>query len=460
MTSFTVQLDLILILTLATQPFPMSANEPSINIQLSQRVLTRTQGSSDRSIIPQPREQLATSILTRIRLQNIVGEKCNRYRRTNGVMMRSNKGIYPTTTKSTRVQVKPTANSGVDEDRERVEAAIFFLRCQEWMTRKYIEEIRILYLNPLDELCNGMKRTVESVSKSMEPSSGSSAQGAIATNKRNGAEENRVVSMDKVAEKLQQALKALQRDDGEIIQGYRSVTREKTVSLADCCALYRLKTILKAMQKLLDIQTSLDKWFENNKDDMTTHKGLLKNLLTNALTNFEMAYIITELFDIQQVPLKEIQKTKPKYCKYIRSDIGTRDIATINKPLNKGVTTKDYIKKLEGQISHFRTVVYEIAKNLEIIIETIIANVRDHHLEVNIKQIAIIIDNLPPRYRFPETIHLSPFAKKLLVNAPPSPDNGGDVFGSSLDNLLSGSSNSKLSTQPSQTSKSHSSNQI
>lgn len=54
-------------------------------------------------------------------------------------------------------------------------------------------------------------------------------------------------------------MKALQQDDGEVIQGYRPVTREKTVSLADCCALYRLKTILKAMQELMDIQTSLDK---------------------------------------------------------------------------------------------------------------------------------------------------------------------------------------------------------
>lgn len=56
-----------------------------------------------------------------------------------------------------------------------------------------------------------------------------------------------------------EALKALQRDDGDMAQGYRPVTREKTVSLADCCALYRLKTILKAMHELLDIQSSLDK---------------------------------------------------------------------------------------------------------------------------------------------------------------------------------------------------------
>lgn len=31
---------------------------------------------------------------------------------------------------------------------------------QEWMIRKYVEEIRIIYLNPLDELCDGRKRAV------------------------------------------------------------------------------------------------------------------------------------------------------------------------------------------------------------------------------------------------------------------------------------------------------------
>ncbi|EJW80814.1 hypothetical protein WUBG_08278 [Wuchereria bancrofti] len=122
-------------------------------------------------------------------------------------------------------------------------------------------------------------------------------------------------------------------------QDYRPLTREKTVSLADCCALYRLKTNLKAMEELLDIQASLDK-----------------------------------------------------------------------------------------------TVVYEIAKNLEIITETVAANVRDHHLEVNVKQIAVIVNNLPPRYRFPETIHLSPFAKKLLTNAPPSPNE--DLFGNFVSNFF------------------------
>ncbi|VDM13305.1 unnamed protein product [Wuchereria bancrofti] len=332
--------------------------------------------------------------------------------------------------KSIRVQVKPIGNSRIGDDREKVEAAIFFLRCQEWMTRKYIEEIRIMYLKPLDELCSGRKRAVEFVSKSMESSSGSSAQGAIATNKVDGTEGSHV----KVAEKLQQALKTLQQNDVEMTQDYRPLTREKTVSLADCCALYRLKTNLKAMEELLDIQASLDKWFENNKANVAKHKELLKNLLTNALTNFEMAYIITELFAIPQVPLQEIQKNKPEYSKYIRSNIGTRNIAIINKPLNKGIITKDYIKKLEGQISHFRTVVYEIAKNLEIITETVAANVRDHHLEVNVKQIAVIVNNLPPRYRFPETIHLSPFAKKLLTNAPPSPNE--DLFGNFVSNFF------------------------
>lgn len=55
---------------------------------------------------------------------------------------------------------------------------------------------------------------------------------------------------------------------------------------------------------------ALYRWFENNKANVDIHKGLLKNLLTNALTNFEMAYVITELFAIQQIPPEEIQKTK------------------------------------------------------------------------------------------------------------------------------------------------------
>ncbi|VDO28552.1 unnamed protein product [Onchocerca flexuosa] len=348
------------------------------------------------------------------------------------IMPRSSKRSHPKRTKSTHMQVKSTKSSGLDEDREKVEAAIFFLRCQEWMTRKYVKEIRITYLNPLDELCSGKKRIVESVSKSMERSSSNSARKA---NKIDGVGDGRIFSMDKISEKLQQGLKVLQRNDGEMAQSYRPVTREKTVSLADCCALYRLKTVLEAVQELLDIQTSLDKWFENNKTNMNVYKSRLKNLLTNALTNFEMAYIITELFAVQQVPRQEIQKIKPEYSKYIRPDIETRDITIINKPLDKGVITIDYIKKLEGQINHFRTVVYEIAKNLEIIIEIIIADVRDHHLEVNVKQIAMIIDNLPPKYRFPETIyHLSSFAKKLLANAPPSPDSG-HIFSSFVSNF-------------------------
>ncbi|VDO21123.1 unnamed protein product [Brugia timori] len=367
-------------------------------------------------------------------------------------MLKHLEGKPSNTMKSTRVQVKPIANSSIGDDRERVEAAIFFLRCQEWMTRKYIEEIRIMYLKPLDELCSGGKRAVEFVSKSMESSSDRSTDGANAANKVDGTEGSHV----KVAEKLQQALKTLQQDDVEMTQGYRPLTREKTVSLADCCALYRLETNLKAMEELLDIQASLDKWFENNKANVAKHKELLKNLLTNALTNFEMAYIITELFAIPQVSLQEIQKNKPEYSKYIRSNIGARNIAIINKPLNKGIITKDYIKKLEGQINHFRTVVYEIAKNLEIITETVAANVRDHHLEVNIKQVMI--------YRFPETIYLSPFAKKLLTNAPTSP-NEEDLFGNfvssffrqiPIDNLHNGSSNSKLLIQPLQTIKSRS----
>lgn len=54
----------------------------------------------------------------------------------------------------------------------------------------------------------------------------------------------------------------------------------------------------------------LYRWFSNNKSNVDIHKGLLKILLTNALTNFEMAYLITELFAVQQVPLQEIQKAK------------------------------------------------------------------------------------------------------------------------------------------------------
>ncbi|VBB25251.1 unnamed protein product [Acanthocheilonema viteae] len=363
-------------------------------------------------------------------------------------MPHSGKGSHPKTTNSTRTQVKPIPNLRVDDDTERVEATIFFLRCQEWMTRKYIEEIRILYLKPLDELYSERKRVIESVSKSLEPSSSGSAHEVIATN---GAGDNRLTSIDKVTEKLQQALKALKEDDGGATRGYRPLTREKTVSLADCCALYRLKTILKAMHELLDIQANLDKWFENNKANMNKHKGLLKNLLINALTNFEMAYIITELFAIQQVPLQEIQEAKPEYSKYIRPHVGVRDIEIVNKPLKNGVITRECIKKLEGQINHFRTVVYEMGKNLEIIIQTIVANIRNHHLEVNVKEVATIIDNLPPRYRFPETIHLTPFAKKLLTNASLSVETG-DVFGNCLDSSHSVSNNnSKLLTQPSQT---------
>uniref|UniRef100_A0A0R3S4M5 DUF2451 domain-containing protein n=1 Tax=Elaeophora elaphi TaxID=1147741 RepID=A0A0R3S4M5_9BILA len=372
-------------------------------------------------------------------------------------MPHSRKRSCPITTKSTRAQVKSTTDSRIGDDIERVQAAVFFLRCQEWMTRKYIEEIGIIYLKPLDELCSGRKRAVESVSKSMEPSSSSTTHGAVVTNVTASAGgDGRMANIDRVTEKLQRALKTLQQDEGDTMQDYRPVTREKTVSLADCCALYRLKQFLKAMHELLDIQGSLDKWFENNKVNMNIHKGLLRNLLTNALTNFEMAYIITELFAVQQIPLQEIKKTKPEYSKYIRPDIGLRDIAIINKPRSDGIITREYIKKLEGQINHFRTVAYEMAKNLEIVIETIVANIRDHNLEVNVKQVATIIDNLPPRYRFPETIiHLSPFAKKLLTNAPPSPENG-DVFGDCLDNSNIGSSNSKLIIQPSQTPKSHS----
>lgn len=45
------------------------------------------------------------------------------------------------------------------------------------------------------------------------------------------------------------------------------------------------------------------------------------------------------------------------------------------------------------------------------------------HLHLYLKrhalQVAMIIDNLPPRYRFPETIQLSPFTAKLLSNPPP-----------------------------------------
>lgn len=55
---------------------------------------------------------------------------------------------------------------------------------------------------------------------------------------------------------------------------------------------------------------------------MNKHKRLLKNLLTNALINFEMAYIITELFAIQQVPVQEVQKTKASYFRYYLLDIG------------------------------------------------------------------------------------------------------------------------------------------
>ncbi|MCP9260090.1 Elongation factor 4 [Dirofilaria immitis] len=298
----------------------------------------------------------------------------------------SDRRSHPTATKSKRTQGMSTPILNLDDEKEKVEAAIFFLRCQEWMIRKYIKEIRIMYLNPLDELCSGKKRRAESVSKSMECSSNSSAHG---TNKIDSSGDGRTLNVDKVSEKLQQALKALQREDEEMGRSYQPVTREKTVSLADCCALYRLKTILEAMQELLDIQANLDKWFENNKTNMNIYirKGLLKNLLINALTNFEMAYIITEIFAIQQVPRQEIRKIKPEYSKYIRPDSDTRNITIINKLSNKRVIMRDYIKKLEGQISQFRTVVHEIAKNLEIIIQTIIGDVRDHHLEVNVKQL-------------------------------------------------------------------------
>ncbi|KAM3721292.1 ATP-dependent dethiobiotin synthetase BioD [Dirofilaria immitis] len=353
----------------------------------------------------------------------------------------SDRRSHPTATKSKRTQGMSTPILNLDDEKEKVEAAIFFLRCQEWMIRKYIKEIRIMYLNPLDELCSGKKRRAESVSKSMECSSNSSAHG---TNKIDSSGDGRTLNVDKVSEKLQQALKALQREDEEMGRSYQPVTREKTVSLADCCALYRLKTILEAMQELLDIQANLDKWFENNKTNMNIYirKGLLKNLLINALTNFEMAYIITEIFAIQQVPRQEIRKIKPEYSKYIRPDSDTRNITIINKLSNKRVIMRDYIKKLEGQISQFRTVVHEIAKNLEIIIQTIIGDVRDHHLEVNVKQVTMIIDNLPPKYRFPETIHLSSFAKKLLANASLSPDN--------LNNSHNDGTNSKLLTEESQ----------
>lgn len=58
-----------------------------------------------------------------------------------------------------------------------------------------------------------------------------------------------------------EALKTLQQDEGgEMTQTYRPVAREKTVSLADCCALYRLRTLIESMQELLDIQASLDKY--------------------------------------------------------------------------------------------------------------------------------------------------------------------------------------------------------
>ncbi|VDK70331.1 unnamed protein product [Litomosoides sigmodontis] len=347
-------------------------------------------------------------------------------------MLHSSKGKRSTTAKSAQAQAKHTPRLRAGDDTERVEAAIFFLRCQEWMTRKYVEEIRIIYLKPLDELCSGKRRKVESVSKSTELSSSGSAHPAIARNIIDGAGDGHVTNADRVAEKLQQALKALQQDDGDTTQDYRPVTREKTVSLADCSAFYRLKTILKAIHELLDVQASLDKWFENNRACIDVHKGLLKNLLTNALTNFEMAYIITELFAVQQVSPQEIRKAKPEYSKYIRPDIGVRNIEIINKPLNEGFITTECIKKLEGQISHFRIVACEMAKNLEIIIETVVANVRDNHLEVNAKQIATIIDNLPPRYRFPEAIQLTPFAMKLLTNASPGPETG-DLFSSSFD---------------------------
>ncbi|VDN01484.1 unnamed protein product [Thelazia callipaeda] len=335
---------------------------------------------------------------------------------------------------------KHQQSSGDDNDREKMEATIFLLHCQGWITKQYTEEIRNIYLNPLQALFDRKKKTVESISKSVESSSNLSSQKAADDKKSSDTERDNFSNMDKVAEKLQQALKTLQRSNGEIPQSYRPVAREKTVSLADCCALFRLKSLLEAMQELSDIQTSIIKWFDANKTGIEIHKKSFKNLLTNALTNFEMTQILTELFAIKEISRKDIQKMKPSYAKYIRPSSNFRNIALINKPPENGNFTKEFIKKLEGQINNFsiifRTIVYEIAKNLGIIIETIVANVKDHHLEVNTKQVikfssvAMIIDNLPPRYRFSEPLnHLAPFTKKLLANLPPDL-NSGNLFGS------------------------------
>lgn len=69
---------------------------------------------------------------------------------------------------------------------------------------------------------------------------------------------------------------------------------------------------------------------------------------------------------LQEKVIFKLYILQPEYSKYIRPDIGVRDIEIINKPLDKGLITTECIKKLEGQINHFRSASYTLSHLNEI----------------------------------------------------------------------------------------------
>ncbi|VDN56269.1 unnamed protein product [Dracunculus medinensis] len=104
--------------------------------------------------------------------------------------------------------------------------------------------------------------------------------------------------------------------------------------------------------------------------------------------------------------------------KYLRPQEEKTEILNESKQTQND--EKALIRKLEGQINHYRTVVNEIGKSLEMLIDTIKKTIEDNKLKKYEEKIQLILNELPPPYRFASSVKLSNFNSLLLANPPPN----------------------------------------
>ncbi|CAI5451455.1 unnamed protein product [Caenorhabditis angaria] len=273
-----------------------------------------------------------------------------------------------------------------------IEASIFFFKWSKTALDTYTSTIKSNYFKLLVEHCTKARANDEESSKMFDID-------------ELGADP-RVVKDDR--EDIKRRLKDAQK---QIYLKEEIVKTKKPVSLGELATLYRLKTLLKMCEKLIEIMARMVKWMDENKALLRKFSESIK-IFPFCRKMFEAVCAVGEIFQ-----LKSIEWQSCKYAKML--DPSKTDYSCKLNAELQILEAKVYCPQFMTMVNYFRTVVYIMGCSFTGMLETIFLKISHERCEIRSREINSILKLLPPQFLFTKDYAKLSRRTSMLLEIPP-----------------------------------------